>query len=109
VQLDAYEIDPALRAHLDQSLASYPAPLPIDLRVLADDFIEAAALQRLAPRRYTHAILNPPYKKINSLSRHRLILRQVGIETVNLYSAFVAMAVSLMKPGGNIPIYQDPA
>jgi hypothetical protein len=59
-------------------------------------------MQSLAPRRFTHAILNPPYKKINSLSNHRLILRQVGIETVNLYSAFVALALSLMKPGGQL-------
>jgi hypothetical protein len=71
-------------------------------RLLPDDFIEAAALQSLVPSRYTHAILNPPYKKINSLSKHRLILRQVGIETVNLYSAFVALALSLMKPGGQV-------
>ena len=101
-QLDAYEIDPTLRIHLDQTLASYPARLPINYRILPDDFIEAAAMQSLAPRRYTHAILNPPYKKINSLSSHRLILRQVGIETVNLYSAFVALTLSLMKPGGQL-------
>jgi adenine-specific DNA-methyltransferase len=101
-QIDAYEIDPALQAHLEKALASYSGRLPVSYRVLPDDFIEAAALRSLAPRRYTHAILNPPYKKINSLSDHRLILRQVGIETVNLYSAFVALALSLMKPGGQL-------
>jgi adenine-specific DNA-methyltransferase len=53
-------------------------------------------------KRFTHAILNPPYKKINSMSRHRLLLRQVGIETVNLYSAFVALTIELMQPGGHI-------
>ncbi|MEZ5449799.1 MAG: Eco57I restriction-modification methylase domain-containing protein [Thiolinea sp.] len=52
--------------------------------------------------RYTHAILNPPYKKMNSNSAHRLALRRVGIETVNLYSAFVALAVALAAPGGQI-------
>ena len=101
-QLDAYEIDPPLRMHLDQTLARYSPRLLFNYRVLSDDFIEAAAMQSLAPRRYTHAILNPPYKKINSLSSHRLILRQVGIETVNLYSAFVALALSRMKPGGQL-------
>jgi tRNA1(Val) A37 N6-methylase TrmN6 len=101
-QIDAYEIDPALRAHLDRMLARYISRLPVSYRVVPDDFIESAAMQSLAPRRYTHAILNPPYKKINSLSSHRMILRQVGIETVNLYSAFVALAVSLMKPGGQV-------
>jgi hypothetical protein len=102
VQIDAYEIDPVLRAHLDRTLARYQSRIPVRYRVLSDDFIEAAAMQSLAPRQYTHAILNPPYKKINSLSSHRMILRQVGIETVNLYSAFVALALSLMKPGGQL-------
>lgn len=101
-QIDAYEIDPTLRNHLDRMLARYLSRLPVSYRVVPDDFIEAAAMQSLAPRRYTHAILNPPYKKINSLSSHRMILRQVGIETVNLYSAFVALALSLMKPGGQL-------
>jgi hypothetical protein len=101
-QIDAYEIDPILRAYLDRTLAHYLSRLPISYRVVPDDFIEAAAMQSLAPRRYTHAILNPPYKKINSLSSHRMILRQVGIETVNLYSAFVALALSLMRPGGQL-------
>lgn len=102
VQIDAYEIDDALRALLDRTLGRYHSRLPISYRALPDDFIEAAAMQSLALRRYTHAIMNPPYKKINSLSNHRLILRQVGIETVNLYSAFVALALSLMKPGGQL-------
>jgi len=52
--------------------------------------------------RYSHAILNPPYKKINSNSAHRLALRRVGIETVNLYSAFVALAVAQAMRGGQI-------
>jgi hypothetical protein len=102
VEIDAYEIDATLRQHLSATLASYAGHLPVGWQVLADDFIEAAALQSMAPRRFTNAILNPPYKKISSLSAHRLILRQAGIETVNLYSAFVAMALSLMKDSGQL-------
>jgi hypothetical protein len=102
VEVEAYEIDGALRAPLAASLTSYAARLPVGWRVLPDDFIEAAALRTMASRHFTHAILNPPYKKIGSASRHRLILRQVGIETVNVYSAFVALSLSLMKPGGQL-------
>lgn len=100
--IDAYEIDNTLRDHLDRMLFRYASRLPVSYRAIPNDFIETAALQSLAPRRYTHAILNPPYRKINSLSSHRLILRQVGIETVNLYTAFVALALSLMQPGGQL-------
>lgn len=101
-EIEAYEIDPALRAHLEAALASYAEHLSVSYRVCSVDFIHAAALQRMTSGRFTHAILNPPYKKINSLSDHRLILRQAGIETVNLYSAFVALALALMKPGGQL-------
>ena len=44
---------------------------------------------------------DPPYKKINSASEHRHILRRVRIETVNLYSAFVALSLVLMQPGAS--------
>src|SRR5690606_24278062 len=50
----------------------------------------------------THAILNPPYKKINSNSEHRLLLRSIGIETVNLYTAFLGIVVMLLEPGGEL-------
>lgn len=102
VEIEAFEIDATLRQHLSTTLDSYAGHSSVSWRVSAEDFIEAAALQSMAPRRFTHAILNPPYKKINSHSSHRLILRQVGIETVNLYSAFVALALSLMKAGGQM-------
>jgi hypothetical protein len=103
VEIDAYEIDATLRAHLETRLESYAEKLPISYRISGGDFIWEAACQSLqGPRRFTHAILNPPYKKINSSSQHRAILRQAGIETVNLYSAFVALALALMKSGGQL-------
>jgi adenine-specific DNA-methyltransferase len=54
--------------------------------------------------RFTHAILNPPYKKISTDSIHRHACRQVGLETVNLYTAFLALAMLQMTEGGEIVI-----
>lgn len=51
---------------------------------------------------YTHVIMNPPYKKIATSSAHRLALRAAGIETVNLYAGFVAMAIQQLLPGGEL-------
>src|SRR5205085_3147411 len=51
---------------------------------------------------FSHAILNPPYKKISSDSEHRALLRAVGLETVNLYTAFLGLAIELMAEGGEI-------
>jgi len=100
VEVFAYEIDPLLREHLERQLAGYR---DVRAHVIEGDFIELAGSPLLNGfGDYTHAILNPPYKKINSDSSHRFILRQVGIETVNLYSAFVALAVLHSKSGAQI-------
>jgi adenine-specific DNA-methyltransferase len=102
VEVEAYEIDATLRNHLETVLAGYAKRLPVHYQVISDDFIRVATLQTLGARRFTHAILNPPYKKINSSSEHRHFLRQAGIETVNLYSAFVALALALLKSNGQL-------
>lgn len=103
VQVAAYEIDAKLRKHLSKTLADYKIALDLDISVLPGDFIEEAVkLIQKGEARFTHAILNPPYKKINSASRHRALLREVGIETVNLYSAFVALAIELMETCGQV-------
>lgn len=99
IEATAYEIDEKLRGHLAQHLAGYSRVTP---RIIAGDYIEQATAEGLQDQGYTHVILNPPYKKINSRSEHRLALRSVGIETVNLYSAFVALAVAEAAPGGQI-------
>jgi hypothetical protein len=103
VELDAYEIDDTLRAHLETTLARYAGRLPVTYKVSPGDFIWEAACKRFQGiRTFSHAILNPPYKKINSASQHRLILRRSGIETGNLYSAFVALTLALMQPSGQL-------
>jgi hypothetical protein len=99
VEATAYEIDDTLRGHLKRHLSGYNQ---VEANIIAGDYIELATVEGLQGQGYTHAILNPPYKKINSNSSHRLALRRVGIETVNLYSAFVALAVAQAAPGGQI-------
>ena len=100
----AFEIDDALRPHLIKSLEVYSKRFRVALHIEAGDFIEQAVnrLQFSREPGFTHAILNPPYKKIGAGSRHRLLLREVGIETVNLYTAFVALTLELMAPGGQV-------
>ena len=53
-------------------------------------------------RLFNRAILNPPYRKIHSDSQYRLLLREIDVETGNLYSAFLAIAVRLLEPGGEL-------
>lgn len=108
VTVDAFELDIALIDHLASTLDRYNHTGDFVANIRQEDFILAAveslegSLFSPPIERYSHAILNPPYKKINSDSAHRLALRRVGIETVNLYSAFVALAVAQAAPGGQI-------
>jgi len=48
------------------------------------------------------AILNPPYRKLRSDTKTRALLSSVGIETSNLYSAFVWLATELLCDGGEL-------
>lgn len=107
VDVEAFELDVTLHAHLAETLSKYKGE-SVGVTISGADFIHAATdalaggLFATALPRYTHAILNPPYKKIGSESTDRLALRRVGIEAVNLYSAFVALTIALVAPGGQI-------
>ena len=101
--IEAIEFDNLLLPSLREHIENQKEFLPVSINIRNTDFIEQAAYRILHHERpYTHAILNPPYRKINSNSRHRLLLRDVGIETVNLYSAFVALSVAMLTAGGQI-------
>ena len=53
-------------------------------------------------RGFTHAILNPPYRKINVDSEARWLLRRAGLETSNLYTGFLWLAARLLEPNGQM-------
>lgn len=108
VEATAFELDADLLPHLSETLDGFARCQSVEVNIQQGDFIEIAAealsddLFSEKPKLYTHAILNPPYKKIRSNSEHRLALRRAGIETVNLYSAFVALALSLLEDSGQL-------
>lgn len=99
----AYEFDDAIIPELLIALNEL-SELGVETQLIAGDFISNAATAVRLGRgpRYTHAILNPPYKKIGSASTHRACLRAVGLETVNLYSGFVGLALELLDTGGEL-------
>ena len=103
IEITAFELDNLLHTDLAHTFANYAGQISLAYEMTGGDFIEEAVNRiQFGNNGYTHAILNPPYKKINSASRHRLLLRQAGIETVNLYSAFVALTLGMMAHGGQI-------
>jgi adenine-specific DNA-methyltransferase len=113
VSVTAYEIAPALSQYLQETLDECQAEcerlgIRFSGQLLQEDFIEAGAhilSGRLLPARqrsFNCAILNPPYRKINSQSDTRQMLRAVEIETSNLYTAFLSIAARLLETGGEL-------
>jgi len=98
IHLVAYEVDTQLLPVLQKRLSE---ECFASVQIHSGDFI-AESVGGQGATSYTHAILNPPYKKIASSSRHRSLLREVGIETGNLYSAFVALALRNLEDHGQL-------
>lgn len=104
------EVDDILGSKIKHSLNLFKDTIDIDLNIISKDFIHWATelidnqsniFQEEMPL-YSLAILNPPYKKIKSNSTHRKALSKVGIETVNLYSAFVSLAIKMLQDNGQL-------
>mgnify|MGYP002623763404 CR=1 FL=1 len=108
IDATCYEIDPVLVVVLEETLDRCAAicrehGVAFTSRVISDDYILHSAEPLLQEgRTYTNSILNPPYKKLNTGSSWRMALRTLGIETVNLYAAFVAVALQQMEEGGEL-------
>jgi adenine-specific DNA-methyltransferase len=109
VTATTYEVDSLLNDYLKDNLEKYRTffdQKEINFSCLQQigDFIRGTIPQFVLDRKhlFTHAILNPPYKKINSGSDHRKLLRLINFETVNLYAAFVGIAINLLKSGGEL-------
>lgn len=110
--ITAYEIEPVFLPSLNRTLAECCAALKskgiqADYCLREENFIKASGevnlplFERSLPG-FTHAILNPPYKKIHSRSIEKKILSNMGVDTVNLYSAFVWLAALQLAIDGEM-------
>lgn len=109
-----WELDNKLIPSLEETIRLCEAACrPAGVRLTADirqgDFILNAADMLGGNRlfagdipRYHAAILNPPYRKLRSDSIERASLRTAGIETSNLYAAFVWLAMELLEDDGEL-------
>jgi adenine-specific DNA-methyltransferase len=110
--ITAYEVETTFLPALEQCLTECCEALQrrgvkADYCLHHQSFIEALATKHLplfdrSPQSFTHAILNPPYKKISSQSIERQILTNLGIETTNLYSAFTWLTMSQLVNTGEL-------
>jgi adenine-specific DNA-methyltransferase len=113
IDVVVYELDPLLADCLGTTLsvccelcAQHGIRLSAEVRQ-ADFVVEGVAALRKdlfasELKGYNRAILNPPYRKIRSDSEYRTLLREIGVETSNLYTAFLALVIELLEPDGEL-------
>lgn len=117
IELTAFELDPEMIEYLRETLALCEATcaaagVTFVSNIYCEDFVSAGVHMLVRDLfGYTGAgpklkidgtILNPPYKKINTDSETRRLLRRIGVETSNIYAGFVAVAGQLLVPGGEL-------
>jgi adenine-specific DNA-methyltransferase len=109
----AYENDKGVLSYLKKTMERCrmickAADISFRGEIRSEDFVASAIAQSdeglFAARgeRFTHAILNPPYKKISSESTMRRSLNAAGLEVSNLYAAFVWLSARMLAPGGEM-------
>jgi adenine-specific DNA-methyltransferase len=108
IHATCYEIDPRLSTGLSHTLAECQrscemAGVRFTWELHELDYIESQANTGLFGHDtgdFDVVIMNPPYRKINGSSRDRRLLSAVGIETTNLYSAFMLLAARQLVRNG---------
>lgn len=109
--ITAYEIEAHFILPLKQCLiecceALENKGIKAEYKIYQSSFINSYSDQNLplftTDSSFTHAILNPPYKKIKSRCIEKKILLANGIDTVNLYSAFVWLTLKQLVEKGEI-------
>ena len=114
--LVCYEVAPELMGYLNNTLDESvlqleAAQIRADASIHSADFIlshsnglQANLFREFQSKdaRFTHVIMNPPYRKIRSGSEHRYALREAGIETSNLYTGFMFLAAQKLQDGGEM-------
>jgi adenine-specific DNA-methyltransferase len=109
----AWEIEPVFQEFLGDILsrlchAAEGYGIRAGYEIRTDDFLDGASklvggdLFSNHGLQVTHAILNPPFRKISTHSLDRSRLSGVGIECTNLYAAFVWLAGRMLCPQGEI-------
>ena len=112
IEITAYEVDPLLAGYLHSTISGCQelcnkdeVEFASELKQ-ADFIVDGVAQLRgdlFAPQqRISTVILNPPYRKIRSDSAHRILLHEIGVETSNLYAAFLAIVINLLEPNGEL-------
>lgn len=119
IHITAYEIDPILAEYANQTMHACEhlcriSGVQFSGEVKQTEFLGEAVrlletnLSQVTPliegdiQRPNCVIQNPPYRKIHSASEPRRLARRMGLETTNLYTAFLFAAARLLGAEGEM-------
>ncbi len=103
VNVTTYEFDKTVLKSLKENLETEGKDFSnYSYQIFVEDFLEKTSFEYSfsTNEQFTHVIMNPPYKKILTKSAAREYTRVFGLETVNLYSAFVGASIAQLKEKG---------
>ena len=107
----AFEADSSLKGYLQFALeacdkACKSAGVEFSGQLRMEDFIEStvkkSGLYFDTENHFTHIIVNPPYKKVNTGSYTYKLLKSIGRQSPNLYTAFLSMAETYLTEKGQL-------
>lgn len=109
IEIHAYDIEESLTPFIRESLkickdTFIESNVNSKVKYQKKDFILDRAKSGVGKnsKKFTHAILNPPYKKISVNSDHRKALNAASIEAVNLYSGFLSLTIKQLAKYGEL-------
>jgi len=113
ISVDAYETDNAILPYLEETMERCRSlctsgGVAFQGNIKMQDFVSVAVAETREPlfavprERFTHAILNPPYMKLNSQTAMSRNLYASDIKVANLYAVFVWLSMLLLEPGGQL-------
>ncbi|WP_079727491.1 Eco57I restriction-modification methylase domain-containing protein [Okibacterium fritillariae] len=102
VSVTLVERDRIFRSHLEDLLGQHADEIAKDSEVVIADFLVTAAAWLQSGRSFTHVIMNPPYQRIGKDSSERHLLKRMGVQTSNMYAAFLWLGMDLLSEGGQL-------
>ena len=113
IEITAYELDKALIHGIEETyeacrVACEKKSIVFSASIRNADFIANGAdmirndFFSGTPETFDAAIVNPPYGKLSTASLDYRRLQAVNAETTNLYTAFLNLIISLLKPHGEL-------
>jgi len=102
INLDAYEIDNSILSELEYSYKSIESTKNFNYQIYDKNFITdiGSDIAWGVNKKYDIIIMNPPYQKINTNTVYKNVLHDISIDTVNTYSAFIAIGIKMLADKG---------